>query len=183
MWGPLELPLQALVTNGYAAMPLRPQALVQKALLLRRGEQEAMPGAPGKALAQFGNQAVSRVEQGAWEPARSGGEARVNASDIGCGMGYGIELDEGLTVLDPQQRLDALETVLGTQGEAEGGVARNKEQVGAALVGEDELHGTMAEGAVSVKDEHGSRHGRLDENGAVGGAVQGSEFRRPGVYL
>ena len=40
------------------------------------------------------------------------------------------------------------------------------------LLGEDEPHRTMAEGAVSIGDEPGYRNGELDEVGAAGGPNQ-----------
>jgi len=129
---------------------------LQKALLLRGGEQQAVARASSETLAEPGDDAVSGGEQGARQQARHRGKARVRASNVGGGVGHGVELDESAAILDPQQRLDALEMVPLAQGTAQGGVAGDKQQVGAVLVGEDELHGPMAEGAVSVKDEHGS---------------------------
>jgi len=152
MWGTFsEMEMRATSLSG---------GLLQKALLLRRGEQQAVAGAAGETPADLGEESVRAVEQGARQQARHGGKTCVRASHVGGSAGHGIELDEGAAILDPQQGLDALQVILLAQGAAQRGVAGNEQQVGAALVGEDELHRAMAEGAFSVKDEHGGRgHG------------------------
>ncbi len=141
--------------------------------MLCSSEQQAVIRTAGEALTKFGDQTISTVEQRTRKQPRGRGEVRICASDVGSGVRYGVELDEGQAVLNPEKRLDQLQMVLRAQGAAEGGISWDEEQVGAVLVREDEPHSAIAECAVSVKDKHGRGHGELDEgqNGSVSGLL------------
>lgn len=113
----------------------------------------------GEAFANAGEEAVSSAEQRGGQQPGDRSHPCVDASYVCGSVGHCSPLDERLTVFNPQQGFDILQVVLLAQGESERRVARNEEQVATPLMREDEAHGAMAEAAISVKDQHGRRHG------------------------